>query len=234
MESIGPLMLPLPAPPAGRMDTLDHLRTLIRTLWSDHAIVRYWFNTRACVAPDVYRSSHPLPSQLRTARREGICTVINLRQPCPGIPSNRLSWAACERYGLRQLHFALSSRRAPRREEVLGFDALLQQVEYPILLHCKSGADRAGLASALYLLLRTECPVDVALRQLSFWRFGHIRQAGAGILDHFFDSYRQHHHQHATPFRDWLRDHYDREALIASFRAQWWASRFASWVLRRE
>lgn len=228
-----PLMPALSPPPAARMRVLDYLGVLMRALWSDHGIFRYWFNTRAQVAAGVYRSSHPLPSQLRAARRAGIRTIISLRQPCPQIASNLLSWAACERYGLRQLHFAFNSRRAPRREEVLGFEALLDQVEYPILLHCKSGADRAGLASALYLLLRTSLPLDQALQQLS-WRFGHIRQADAGILDHFFEAYREHHRRHATPFREWVREHYDPKALTCSFRPRGWARRLANRLLRRE
>jgi len=225
---------PLMPPPMQPMDGPARIGTLLGTLLRDHAIFRYVYNTRRRIAPDVYRSSHPLPSQLREAAEIGVRTVINLRRPDPTIPSNRLSWEACARYGLRQVHFAFNSRTAPRREEILGFEQLLHQVEYPILMHCKAGADRAGIASALFLLLRGGAPVDVAARQLSFWRFGHVRQAKTGVLDHFLETYRQHQVGHGTPFLEWVKHHYDRDAVAASFRARWWANRLTDWVLRRE
>ena len=33
------------------------------------------------------------------------------------------------------------------KDKLIGFKKLLDQVEYPCLMHCKSGADRAGLAA---------------------------------------------------------------------------------------
>ncbi|HSW11473.1 MAG TPA: sulfur transferase domain-containing protein, partial [Solimonas sp.] len=178
--------------------------------------------------------SHPLPSQLRAAAKFGIRTIINLRGVDPNIASNRLSWEACERYGLRLVHFPLFSRQAPTREEILGINELFKQVEKPVLLHCKSGADRAGLASALYLMLQADESVEVALRQLSLLRFGHIRQAKAGILDHFFECYRQHHEQHGTPFEEWVRRHYSRHKVETSFHHNRWINKLADWLLRRE
>jgi len=44
---------------------------------------------------------------------------------------------------------------------------LFGTLEYPILMHCKSGADRVGLMSALYLHTRHGVPISEARRQLS-------------------------------------------------------------------
>ena len=47
-------------------------------------------------------------------------------------------------------------------------------------MHCKSGADRAGLMSALYLILNQNVPVDKAKDQLSF-KYLHLKHAGHDI-----------------------------------------------------
>lgn len=233
-EAVLVLKLPMLPPPAGRMSLLGRFRTLMSTLWLDHAIFRYFYNTRHRIADGVYRSSHPMPSQLRAAAEVGIRTIINLRGVDPNIASNRLSWEACERYGLKLVHFPLYSRQAPTREEVLGLNELFKKVERPFLLHCKSGADRAGLASVLYLLLQDQQPLEVALRQLRLWPYGHIRQAKAGILDHFFECYRQHRDRHGTSFEDWVSNHYRPKIVTASFHDIWWVTKLTDWLLRRE
>ena len=59
-----------------------------------------------------------------------------------------------------------------------------------IILHCKSGADRAGFVAALYLIVHEGRSVDEALRQLSA-RYGHFRFSKTGILDAFFERYAE-------------------------------------------
>ncbi len=82
----------------------------------------------------------------------------------------------------------LRSRDAPDKATILAAKAFFEGIEYPAVMHCKSGADRAGLAAALYLILHEGRPVAEAARQLSA-RYGHFRFAKTGILDAFFDRY---------------------------------------------
>ena len=56
-----------------------------------------------------------------------------------------------------------------------------------MLMHCKSGADRAGLMSVLYRFLHEGVPLKEAKKELSL-KYGHIRQAHTGILDYFFET----------------------------------------------
>ncbi len=86
----------------------------------------------------------------------------------------------------------------------------------PALLHCKSGADRAGLAAGLALLFEGK-PVAVAIRQLSF-RHLHIRQSSTGILDAFFRRYAA-EAEGKKPFLDWVREDYDENDLREQFHA---------------
>ena len=98
-------------------------------------------------------------------------------------------------------------------------------------MHCKSGADRAGLAAGLFVLFEGGTARE-ALAQLSL-RFGHIRQARTGILDAFFHHYAR-EAEGRKPFLDWVREDYDEAALRRDFHANGLASFINDWVLVHE
>ena len=63
--------------------------------------------------------------------------------------------------------FSIRSRAVPDAEVVAAADTLFKAVEYPVLMHCKSGADRAGMMAALYMLLQEGADARKAAEQLS-------------------------------------------------------------------
>ena len=204
----------------------------VDSLFVDHAVFRtVWTNFAEVVPGRLYRSNHPTPGQLAAAkRRYGITTLINLRgrRLCG---SDALSREAAERLHLRHVDMAFESRGAPHRDRILRFHDIYGSLEGPALMHCKSGADRAGLASGLAIMFEGGTAAQ-ALRQLS-WRFGHWKSARTGILDAFF------HHYAAVaegrlPFLEWVRDEYDEMALKRDFVANGLASFITDRVLRRE
>ena len=127
----------------------------------------------------------------------------------------------------------VKSRAAPTREQIHEANALFARIEHPILLHCKSGADRAGLASALYLILKENVPVAQAVTQLSA-RYGHFKQADTGIIDAFFQRYLADDKARPMPFLEWVDTVYDPEALLRDFKAGRWANIVVNTILRRE
>ena len=219
---------------ASRLTRGQRLRAWLHMLFADHAVFRYWFNTRRQVAPGFYRSSHPLPHQLRAGARAGVRAVLSLRGDEAHIGSNRLERELCAELGLQLVHFPIGSRDAPSREQVLRLAQLFRELPRPLWVHCKSGADRAGLASAIYLMLEEKQPLERALRELRFWPYGHVRQAKTGILDHFFECYRVARDARGVDFLSWIERDYDREAVRASFHESWWARQIVDRVLKRE
>jgi protein tyrosine/serine phosphatase len=184
------------------------------------------------VAPGrLYRCNHPTPARLAAlTRRLGLKTLINLRGPT-GNGSDALSREAAALLGLDFIDMALESRGAPQRDRILRLHRIYSTMRAPALLHCKSGADRAGLAAGLFVLFHGGSARD-ALRQLSL-RFGHIRQAKTGILDAFFLRW-QREGEGRKPFLDWVREDYDEAALRRDFRANGLASFINDWVLAHE
>jgi protein tyrosine phosphatase (PTP) superfamily phosphohydrolase (DUF442 family) len=212
--------------PATRgMGFLEHLLV-------DHAVFRYIYLNLHQVAPGMERAAQPSPRHIAAAAARGVKTIVNLRgdRDCA---SYLMEKAACEQHGITLRNYVLTSRAAPSPEQILGFDELLNDIEYPALMHCKSGADRAGIGSALYLLLRENRSADEALTQLSL-RYGHIRQAKTGVLDAVIAAYQRDTAREPVDFRRWVRERYDPEAVTRSFHSSRWANFFTDRVLERE
>ena len=206
----------------------------LNMLFVDHSLFRFFYNTRLRVAPALYRSGHPMPYQLRRAQRDGVKSVLSLRGAEAHVGSNQLEWDTCKRIGLKLVHFPLGSRSEPSRDQVLKLIELMETLPKPLLVHCKSGADRAGLASTIYLIEHGES-LETAMKQLNFWRHGHIRQAKTGVLDHFFETWAAWWEAHPqASFRDWVANHYDAAAVRASFHSSFWANQLVDKILRRE
>ena len=207
----------------------------LNSLLVDHAVLRIsWRNWSAVEPGRLYRSNHPLPWQLSQAKaRHGLRSVINLRGNRAVCGSDVLGRARARELGLVHADAPFESRGAPHKDRIERLAAIFAEVPEPILIHCKSGADRTGLVAGLWLLLQGQ-PVDAAIAQLH-WRFGHISASKTGILDAFFQDYAAFQSRHGQkPFLDWLRQDYDEEALRARFRSKAWADRIVDGVLRRE
>ena len=218
---------------AGDLSTLSGRVAAWRdSLFVDHAVFRtVWSNWAAVVPGVLYRSNHPTPARLAQAmRRHHIRTLINLRGPRK-CGSDALSREAAARLDLIHIDAPLESRGAPHRDRILRLAEIFRTMQTPALLHCKSGADRAGLASGLYIMLNGGRSEE-ALRQLS-WRYGHFNRSRTGILDAFFLRYAE-QGEGRIGFLDWVRDEYDEPGLKRDFVAHGLSSFITDRILRRE
>lgn len=198
----------------------------------DHGLFRLLYLNRHRISPQAWRAAQPAPHDIRRFAREGVRTIINLRGP-RDCSSYALEKAACHRYGVKLVDYQVRSRAAPTPAEIKGAIALFENVEYPILMHCKSGADRAGLMSVLYSHFKEGKPIEEAVNQLSL-RFGHIAQADTGVLDYVFQRYLADNARQSMPFLQWVDTIYDPDEVKRSFHARGWANRLVNSVLRRE
>lgn len=221
--------LNLSGPPANAM---ERARAYASLWFTDHGLFRYFYNRPFQISDEMWRTNQPSPGQLRRIKARGIKTVINLRGPS-SIWAHRLEREACEKLGLTLVDFRVKSRDVPAKKTLHGAAELFQSIEYPAIMHCKSGADRAGIMAALYLIMRRGHPVEEALDQLSA-RFGHFKQAKTGLLDHFFESYLRDTEDNAMPFMTWVDEVYDPAAVKGEFMASFWPSLLVDRVLRRE
>jgi protein tyrosine phosphatase (PTP) superfamily phosphohydrolase (DUF442 family) len=202
------------------------------SLFVDHAVFRLvWTNWAEVIPGKLYRSNHPTPARLAGATRKfGLRTLINLRghRQCG---SDALSREAAARLGLIHIDMAFESRGAPHRDRILRFHGIWQTLKTPALMHCKSGADRAGLAAGLAILFEGGS-ADSALAQLG-WRYGHFSASRTGVLDAFFRLY-QTQAEGRRDFLNWVREDYDEVALRHSFKTARLSNFLNDRVFRRE
>jgi protein tyrosine/serine phosphatase len=198
--------------PALRRQALWHFHLF------DHAWLRKVWTNFAEVAPGVYRSNQPDHARLCRLRDMGICTIVNLR----GTPRQShylFEEESCRALGLTMVNLQLHARRPARRTELLALIETFRTAEKPLLIHCKSGADRAGLAAAIYLIAFEGRPVAEARRHLGL-RYVHLKWTKTGICDHLLDVYEARAAASPIGFEDWIATEYDRDALAASFAAK--------------
>ncbi|RVT95705.1 protein tyrosine phosphatase [Rhodovarius crocodyli] len=207
------------------------MRRWLNALFVDHAVFRLVWRNWGVVEPGrLYRSNHPLPWQIRRAIRvHGIRTIVNLRGHRQDCGADALSRAEAARLGITLIDAPFESRGAPHVDRIERFAAMLPDLQEPILIHCKSGADRTGLIAAVWLLLNGRPPAE-AQRQLSL-RYGHFAAARTGILDAFVALYAR---AWPKPFMQWLREDYDAAKLRQDFRSRKWADAITDGLLRRE
>ncbi|MCR9269448.1 MAG: protein tyrosine phosphatase [Hyphomonadaceae bacterium] len=199
----------------------------------DHGFLRESFQNLHQISDEMWRSNQPNPRQIADhVRQRGIKTILNLRGP-----STRgyylLEKEACEELGVTLIDFQVYSRDTPTVERVLEAKKLFESIEYPALMHCKSGADRAGLMSVLYVIFRLGEPVSVAVRQLSK-KYLHMREGKTGLLDAFFETYLEAEKATGIAFEDWLVTEYDRVQVKEDFLKSGKGRLRLDWLLRRE
>ncbi|MEM1106155.1 MAG: protein tyrosine phosphatase [Pseudomonadota bacterium] len=219
---------------AADLSTRDGRRRARRELiWADHGFLRLRFQNLHQVSPEMWRSNQPSPEQIaRHKRLRGIKTIINLR----GVSTRGyylLEREACQAHGIDLVDFQVFSRDTPTVETVLGARDLFNTIRYPALMHCKSGADRAGIMSVFYKLFREQASVEEALGQLSL-KYLHVKQGKTGLLDHVFETYLRAPEGERKSFLEWIEQDYDRAAIKAQFLETFGSRLNIDRLLRRE
>lgn len=117
-------------------------------------------------------------------------SVINLRGAGPDQPWYRLERDFADRNGLVHYDVRMSADHEPSLADMGRLVALMRAAPKPLLIHCKNGSDRSGLAAALYRFAVEHEPEAVAGRQLSLW-FGHFPwlTSRTGAMDRALDAY---------------------------------------------
>jgi protein tyrosine/serine phosphatase len=182
---------------------------------SDHGILRGLWTNMFQIAPGVWRSNQPSVARLRRIKAMRIGTILNLRG------ADKFSFylfekETCAALGIELIDLKIYARSLVPRERFAQLFEIFDRIEKPFLLHCKSGADRAGLVSALWLLDQEGAPVARAKRMLSL-KYAHLKHTKTGVLDHLLDIYEADNAVTPMPVRQWFADRYDPDAITASF-----------------
>ena len=199
----------------------------------DHGFLRLIYHNFHKIDKNLYRSNMPTPLRIKKYKALGIKTIINLR----GAKKDGgwfLENDACKKHGLRLINLVARSRGAPEKDMIKKANKVFKSIQYPALIHCKSGADRAGIVAALYKILHCQQEPQIAKKQLSL-KYLHVKWAKTGILDKFINEYERYFLKNKNPdFLTWVNNHYDPSKLEKDFKENKLMDKIVFKIFRRE
>lgn len=187
------------------LERVNDLKRLLILLWvpmlcscTNLAYLQYVpipFNFSELEAGKAYRSAQPSGEELANMIDVlGIRTVVNLRGPNPGEDWYDTEASICQEMGVTLVDHRMSAGSLPEPELLEQIVETLLTAEYPILIHCKGGADRSGAVAAIYRMLIMGYDKADALGELSSVFF-HFR-ASTPCMDALAEMYE--------PTEEWL------------------------------
>jgi undecaprenyl-diphosphatase len=174
-------------------------------------------NFRVVTPGKFYRAGQMTEENLRqVVSMYQIHTIVNLRG------SHKRDWYIEEKKVAKELNIhhvdiCLDYNRLPPPQALTDLLHVLQTSPYPILIHCKAGADRSGLASVIYRVVVEKLSLCSALNEQLTWRYGHFPIGEVRAMDDFFDLYLK--KGDGKNFERWIVEDYP------SFYKQWRTSR---------
>ncbi len=146
-------------------------------------------NFHAVTPGEAYRCAQPSYSQLEYyLKTYGIRSVINLRGRNAGDKWYQDEIRFCAQHGIKHYDVGISATSEPTAPQMKELLMIIKTAPRPVLIHCKSGADRSGLVAAMWKMAVDGQTRTEADKQLSI-RFGHIPIAGTIAMDDAFLSW---------------------------------------------
>lgn len=165
----------------------------------DYAPLTLTDNFRVIKAGRAYRSAQLDAASLRLVIDEyGVKTIVNLRGSNEADYWYQQERAVAEENGIVLADVRMSAHALPPRETLLLLYDTLTTAEHPILIHCKSGADRTGAAAAIWRMVVNDDPKAVARCELSPL-YGHFA-AATPEMDRLVNLFQ--------PSREWIANEY--------------------------
>jgi len=171
----------------------------------------YWLwrdNVHIVIPGEFIRTAQLEPEQLsQVIKKYQIKSVINLRGKAAGEAWYDDERAAVEKQGAEHFDIRLQAHAMPTPQQLRKLVGMLQTAPRPVLIHCKGGADRTGLASALALVLNGDS-FQRANQQVS-WRFFAFSSDSVGrLVMPYYQCYLQKNQQKSSPktLLEWVRE----------------------------
>jgi protein tyrosine/serine phosphatase len=151
--------------------------------------IQYQGNFHAVQEGTFYRSAQLSNDELRNAiLKHKIRSILNLRGAHSGQPWYEEEIAVSQALGVAHYDYGLSARRFVTEQQIGEVLGIIRDAPKPLLVHCKSGADRAGLVSALYRFAGEGVSADQADRELSlvYGHFPYLTSRSKAMDDSFW------------------------------------------------
>jgi protein tyrosine/serine phosphatase len=143
-------------------------------------------NFHAITDGEAYRSAQLDREELEYyIKRYNIRSIINLRGENPEAPWYKEEIGVTAEHNINHYDVGFQSTREPGEEDVRRLVEIFRTAPRPVLIHCLAGADRSGLAAAMWKVIVDKKPKSEAEKQLSII-YGHLPAGKARAMDRFF------------------------------------------------
>ena len=151
-------------------------------------------NFHAITAGEAYRSAQLDKKQYEYyVKKYSIGSVLNLRGKHPDEQWYNDEISVCSTLGLAHYDVTLSATSEPTAQDARNIESIFESAPRPLLLHCMAGADRSGLASAMWKVVVDGEPKSKAGRQLTIL-CGHLPFGKVQAMDRFYKKWNQSEH----------------------------------------
>jgi protein tyrosine/serine phosphatase len=148
-------------------------------------------NFHTVVPGTVYRAGQMTEGQWAASiQQHAIKSLLNLRGEHRGAGWYQGEIRTAAQFGVTHYDVKISAIREVDTGTLETILAILRQASKPLLIHCRSGADRSGLIAALYLFAIEGQRAEHAVQQLSLF-YGHFPYlwSQSGAMDRSFWRY---------------------------------------------
>jgi len=146
-------------------------------------------NFHVITAGEAYRSAILDKGKLDYyVRQYNIKSIVNLLGKKPREAWYKEEIEFCAEHNLKHYDVSLPVSKEPTKEDVQNLLEVFKNAPRPVLIHCKAGADRSGLAAAMWKVIVDKEPKSEAAKQLSIW-YGHIPIGKTIAMDRFFEEW---------------------------------------------
>jgi protein tyrosine/serine phosphatase len=146
-------------------------------------------NFHAITPGEAYRSAKLDSGKLEHyIKKYNIKSIVNLIGEDPYKAWYQEELRVSAEHNIRHYDISLSATEPPTAEDTRRLVKIFQTAPRPVLIHCKGGSDRSGLAAAMWKVIVDKEPKSEAHKQLSII-YGHFPIGKTTALDHFFDQW---------------------------------------------
>jgi len=125
-------------------------------------------NFHAVIEERIYRSAQLSEKKLKRIMYEKkLKTIINLRGKDEEKKWYAMEKKIAEKKGIQYYSFRLRPHRLPNCTQLDALIKALKAAPRPLLIHCKGGADRTGVSSAIVLAIEKDPPLSELKQQFS-------------------------------------------------------------------
>jgi len=144
-------------------------------------------NFHAITPGEAYRSAKLDSGKLEHyIKKYNIRSIVNLIGEDPRKAWYQEELRVSAKHKIRHYDLTLSATEPPSKEATRRLVWIFRTAPRPVLIHCKGGSDRSGLAAAMWKVYVDKEPKSKARKQLSIL-YGHFPFGETSAMDRFFE-----------------------------------------------